>query len=219
MLVLVLLLLAGWQLIDPVIATVIALDVGGPTLLPRPHSESSQRQPGPPSPNSLPPLSARLTATVLRVSDGDSLQVQIGAQKRTIRLACIDAPELDQVPWGTASRSYLQEQLRPGSAVQLLPKATDRYGRLVAEVITEPSRQAVGSPKAEPNINLLLVRQGQAFVYPNHLHQCAAAAFSTAESRARARHEGVWQQSGGIQRPWKHRQLNRPSPQHRPRPT
>jgi endonuclease YncB( thermonuclease family) len=215
LMLLVLLLLAGWQLIAPV----IAFDVGSPTLLPRPRSESSQSQPGTPSPTSLPPPSARLAATVLRVGDGDSLQVQIGAQKRAIRLACIDAPELDQAPWGSASRTYLQEHVRPGSAVQLLPKATDRYGRLVAEVITEPSRQAVGSIKTEANINLLLVQQGQAFVYPNHRHQCDAAAFSAAESRARARQEGVWQQSGGIQRPWKHRQLNRPSPQHRPRPS
>ena len=212
---LALLLLAVWQLITPV----IALDVGRPTLLPRPRSESNHRQPNPPSPTSLPPPPARLAATVLRVGDGDSLQVQIGAQKRTIRLACVDAPELDQAPWGTASHTYLREHLRPGSAVQLLPKATDRYGRLVAEVITEPSRQAVGSIKTEANINLLLVQQGQAFVYPNHLHQCDAAAFSAAESRARAHQEGLWQQSGGIQRPWKHRQLNRPSPQHRPRPT
>jgi endonuclease YncB( thermonuclease family) len=161
---------------------------------------------------------ASYPATVLSVGDGDTLRVSRQGLPITIRLACIDAPETAQAPWGQQSRAYLMQRLPQGREVSIQPHATDRYGRLVAEVITEPSRQAVGSIKTEANINLLLVQQGQAFVYPNHLHQCEAAAFNAAESRARARQEGVWQQSGGIQRPWKHRQLNRPSPQYRPRP-
>jgi len=147
-----------------------------------------------------------IQATVLRVGDGDSIQVRIGGDKRTVRLACIDAPELDQPPWGAASRDYLKQRLRPGTPVQLWPKAIDRYGRLVAEVI------------GELNLNLVLVEDGQAFVYPKHVHQCDAAEYRQAEYRASRHRYGVWQPAGGIQRPWEHRQQQRLQPSHRPRP-
>jgi hypothetical protein len=36
----------------------------------------------------------------LPVGDGDTLRVQAGGRAITIRLACIDAPETAQSPWG-----------------------------------------------------------------------------------------------------------------------
>lgn len=36
----------------------------------------------------------------LSVGDGDTLRVQAGGRAITIRLACIDAPETAQSPWG-----------------------------------------------------------------------------------------------------------------------
>jgi len=155
-----------------------------------------------PATGSPTPGEGPIQATVLRVGDGDSIQVQISNQRRKVRLACIDAPELDQPPWGVASRNYLKQRLRPGTTVQLWPKAIDRYGRLVADVI------------GELNINLVLVEDGQAFVYPKHVHQCDAAQYRQAEYRASRHRYGVWQPPGGIQRPWEHRQQERlhPSP-------
>jgi len=40
-------------------------------------------------------------ARVLSVGDGDTLSVSEGGSRRTIRLACIDAPEMAQIPYGT----------------------------------------------------------------------------------------------------------------------
>jgi endonuclease YncB( thermonuclease family) len=37
-------------------------------------------------------------ATVLSVGDGDTLRVVEGSKRLTIRLACIDAPEMAQPP-------------------------------------------------------------------------------------------------------------------------
>ncbi|WP_322775240.1 hypothetical protein [Synechococcus sp. CBW1107] len=37
-------------------------------------------------------------ATVLSIGDGDTIHVQQGQQRITIRLACIDAPEMAQAP-------------------------------------------------------------------------------------------------------------------------
>jgi len=154
---------------------------------------------------------AILEATVIRVADGDSLKVRIHGESRTVRLACIDAPELDQPPWGSASRAWLQAHLPPGTSVRLVPKATDRYGRLVAELVT-------AAALSEVSINRMLVEDGQAFVYPRHVHQCDAARYREAQDRASAQRVGVWQEPGGIERPWAHRQRAREIRPHRPQP-
>jgi endonuclease YncB( thermonuclease family) len=39
-------------------------------------------------------------ATVLSVGDGDTLRVVDGSKRLTIRMACIDAPETAQRPYG-----------------------------------------------------------------------------------------------------------------------
>ena len=47
-------------------------------------------------------------ATVLSVGDEDTLTVNDSDRKITIRLACIDAPESAQWPYGSQSRAALQ---------------------------------------------------------------------------------------------------------------
>ena len=68
------------------------------------------------------------------MGDGDTIRVADGPQRLTIRLACIDAPETAQAPYGAASREYLQEQAPVGSVVTVKAQTKDRYGRTVAEV-------------------------------------------------------------------------------------
>ena len=58
----------------------------------------------------LAPFSQAATAaTVLSIGDGDSISVLERGKKLKVRLACIDAPETAQSPYGMASRN----QLRP----------------------------------------------------------------------------------------------------------
>jgi endonuclease YncB( thermonuclease family) len=45
------------------------------------------------------PLSQRLLPALLLV-DGDTIRVQQGPHHFTVRLACIDAPEMAQAPYG-----------------------------------------------------------------------------------------------------------------------
>ncbi|MFM7268385.1 MAG: thermonuclease family protein [Cyanobium sp.] len=155
-----------------------------------PRHQARQEAGGATEPGGLP-------ATVLSVGDGDTLRVNQAGQVRTIRLACIDAPEMAQRPWGEAARAYLQTRLPRGTAVTLLPHITDRYGRTVAEVIHEI------------NINLVLVEDGQAFAYRRYLGSCDAREYLDAEFRASRHRAGVWQLPGGITRPWLFRQLRR----------
>jgi endonuclease YncB( thermonuclease family) len=129
-------------------------------------------------------------ATVLSIGDGDTIRVRQAGRAITVRLACIDAPETAQSPYGQQARRYLQQRLPIGRAVSLAIKTTDRYGRSVAEVFSGV------------NINLAMVEDGQAFVYRQYLSGCVAKEYLDAEFRASRRRYGVWQVEGGITRPW-----------------
>jgi len=138
-----------------------------------------------------------LSATVLSIGDGDTIRVRQYGRAVTVRLACIDAPETAQSPHGQQARSYLQQRLPVGREVRLEVKTTDRYGRSVAEVISDI------------NINLALVEDGQAFAYRQYLSGCDAKEYLDAEYRASRRRYGIWQVEGGITRPWDFRRGRR----------
>ena len=129
-------------------------------------------------------------ARVVSIGDGDTIRIQHGDKLETIRLACIDAPEMAQVPYGDQARRYLQIRLPLQRQVTIHPLNTDRYGRTVAEVI------------GDVNLNLALVEDGQAFVYPKYLGQCDANEYLDAEYRASRHRFGIWRVPGGIERPW-----------------
>ena len=103
-------------------------------------------------------------ARVVSIGDGDTIRVRHGAKVETIRLACIDAPEMAQVPYGDQARRYLQTRLRLEQEVTIHPLNSDRYGRTVAEVI------------GEINLGLAMVEDGQAFAYRKYLGACDGSA-------------------------------------------
>ena len=133
-------------------------------------------------------------ASVLSIGDGDTITVTEGSKRIKVRLACIDAPETSQSPYGMEARKKLQGLLPIGSQVTLRTKATDRYGRSVSEVL----RGAI-------NINQSLVGSGNAFVYWQYISGCDRQTYSRLENDARLKGEGVWSVTGGIQRPWEYR--------------
>jgi len=134
------------------------------------------------------------SAAVLSIGDGDTITVTEGNQRIKVRLACIDAPETSQTPYGIEARTQLQYLLPIGSEVTLKVKATDRYGRSVAEI-----------SKGEININQSLVGSGNAFVYWQYIRGCDRQTYSNLENEARLNGSGVWGIPGGIQRPWDYR--------------
>ncbi len=138
-------------------------------------------------------------ATVISVGDGDTLRVEDGGKKLTIRVACIDAPEMAQSPHGQQAREALQALLPVGSTVTLKAQTKDRYGRTVAEVFTADGRSA----------GLTLVQQGNAFAYRQYLKQCDEWAYLDREKLAERYRLGIWKRAGGIQRPWDFRAARR----------
>ncbi len=129
-------------------------------------------------------------ATVVSIGDGDTLRVDDRGKRLTIRLACIDAPEMAQSPYGAQSRSLLAGLAPVGSDVSLRVLTTDRYGRTVAEIL-----------RGSQNVSLQMVRGGQAFAYRQYLSQCNAATYLGAERGAEFDRQGVWSVPGGIERP------------------
>jgi endonuclease YncB( thermonuclease family) len=130
-------------------------------------------------------------ARVISVGDGDTLTVNQAGRRTTIRLACIDAPESAQRPYGDQSRAALQALAPIGATVEVQGNTRDRYGRTVAEIL-----------RGTTNVNLELVRRGDAFVYRQYLNGCDRNTYLSAEKQAESARRGVWSVSGGINRPW-----------------
>ena len=97
-------------------------------------------------------------ATVVSVGDGDTVRVSEGSKRITVRLACIDAPETSQRPWGGMSTALLKQLMPVGSEVSLRVQTTDRYGRTVAELLNRRG-----------NVNQLMDKLGQALAYWSYL--------------------------------------------------
>ena len=147
-----------------------------------------------------PAASQAAPATVVSIGDGDTLRVRNGGRIQTVRLACIDAPETSQAPHGTSARQQLQVLAPVGTPVELRIKATDRYGRSVAEL----SRNG-------RNLNQALVASGAAFVYWQYISGCDRQTYSRLENEARLKGLGVWGVSSGVTRPWDYRAAQRRS--------
>lgn len=129
---------------------------------------------------------------VVSTRDGDDVTVSRGSQRMSIRLACIDAPEREQKPWGKQSADRFKQLLPPGQTVRLRVVNTDTSGRTVAEVY-----------RGNQSVNLQMVQEGQAVVYPQHLNNCAATKdqYLQAEATAKQQRKGFWNQAKPVM-PW-----------------
>jgi endonuclease YncB( thermonuclease family) len=153
--------------------------------------------------NPLPRLEAPsdlLIGYVAEVRDGDSLVIETPQNDIVeVRLACIDAPEKGQAPWGERSTQYIKQLLPVRTQISYRPVGRDRYERLVAEVFLN-----------DQSINLQMVRQGEAVVYHRYLSSCEADRQKYLDAEAQAQREklGFWNQSDP-EMPWEFRRRYR----------
>lgn len=127
---------------------------------------------------------------VLSIGDGDTLRAIRGTEVQTVRLACIDAPEMAQAPYGHQSKERLRALLPPDSVITLREVDTDRYDRTVAEIFRQ-----------DENINLSLVRSGHAVAYRQYLSNCDGQRYLDAEAIARDSRAVFWS-SPNPEMPW-----------------
>jgi endonuclease YncB( thermonuclease family) len=113
---------------------------------------------------------------VVRVFDGDTIEVRVGDETRRIRLAGIDAPERGQ-PWAERSKQALSRRVF-GREVRVNAVDVDRHGRPVGEVYAE-----------NVCVNCELVREGHAWVYRRYTDDPVLIGL---EAEARAARRGLW---------------------------
>ena len=138
------------------------------------------------------------SATVVSVGDGDTMRINYQGQTITVRMACIDAPETAQTPWGPAATERLRQLTPRDSTIQFREADTDRYGRTVAEVYA-----------GGQNVNLQMVQEGYAVVYTQFLRSCPETSSTLQVAEAEAQQQGLnfWSQSNPVM-PWDYRQSN-----------
>ena len=146
------------------------------------------------------PSAAHFQARVTAVHDGDSVRAtDRHGQRHKIRLAYIDAPELQQAH-GMAARDALR-RLIDGQQVEVAVLDTDQYGREVAQIRLHGR-----------DINLAQIEEWHAWHYVSiakrRQDKADFAAYSHAEAGARSSRFGLWRVQSP-QAPWAYRKAQR----------
>ena len=132
---------------------------------------------------------------VVKVLDGDSIEVKRNGKVHTIRLYGIDTPEYKQAYSNKAKQ--FTKRLVNRQKVNVVEKDIDRYGRIVA--LVESSGQLV---------NRELVREGLAWYYSKYcLAQPLCGELKDLERKARNEGRGLWRDENPVSpMDWKRQQ-------------
>ena len=132
---------------------------------------------------------------VVKVLDGDSIEIKRNGKVHTIRLYGIDTPEYKQAYSNKAKQ--FTKRLVKRQKVNVVEKDIDRYGRIVA--LVESRGQLV---------NRELVREGLAWYYSKYcLAQPLCGELKDLERKARNEGRGLWRDENPISpMDWKRQQ-------------
>ena len=138
-----------------------------------------------------------LIGTVTRVHDGDSLTLQQQDRRVMVRLAAVDAPELDQ-PYGHEALRALRA-CAFGRRVVVQVHGPDRHGRTVGTL------ESLGR-----DCGLAQVQAGLAWHYKAYEREqpvTERGRYAAAERQARREQLGLWSQATPTP-PWEYRRLH-----------
>ena len=130
-------------------------------------------------------------AKVVRVIDGDTIEIQKENKHQRVRIWGVDTPEWDQ-PYGAQS-SHFAKNLLNGQEVQVVPKSIDKYGRLVAVIMME-----------RINIGEELVKSGLAWVHIYFCNEQICDTWKAMQERAGSERRGLWSDRDPVA-PWQWR--------------
>ncbi|EIL0174621.1 thermonuclease family protein [Salmonella enterica] len=134
-------------------------------------------------------FAAEIQGKVIRVLDGDTIEVLHDKTPVRIRLANIDAPEKKQA-FGRWSANQLKG-LVAALPVTVTYTQTDRYGRIIGRVFTANGTEA----------NRFMVKSGAAWVYDKYNSDNSLPAL---QQEAKEHRRGLWADSNPMQ-PWEWR--------------
>lgn len=129
-------------------------------------------------------------ATVVRVVDGDTVELTMDGKTEKVRLLNVNTPETvdPRKPveeYGKEASAFTKSILKPGTKVRVRPEVEerDRYGRLLLHVYLEDRTW----------FNALLVRAGYGQVMTISPNVAAADFFKELQAKARSEEIGLWQ--------------------------
>ncbi len=131
---------------------------------------------------------------VVKVHDGDTVTLMINGKMRKARLIGMDAPEMNQRPWGRWAKEHLIDILNHTDwtvAVETDVVTTDKYGRSLVYLWT----------KNKELINERMVLDGYAVLFTIKPNNAYADRFRKAEQHARGDKIGIWGTNGLKERP------------------
>lgn len=134
---------------------------------------------------------------VVKVLDGDSIVIQRSGEINTIRLYGIDTPEYKQA-YSNKAKQFTR-RLVNGQRVSVEEKDRDRYGRIVALVVSQGKL-----------VNRELVREGLAWYYPHYCReQPLCNELRSLENQAKKEGRGLWRDRNPVSpMEWKRQQKN-----------
>ena len=135
------------------------------------------------------PARGDFVGKVVRVSDGDTIEVLRAGRAVRVRLQGIDCPESRQA-YGTRAKQFTAS-LAFGKTVAVQVHGTDQYGRILGEVILPDGR----------SLNRELVRSGYAWWYRRYSDD---PVLQQLEEEARRERRGLWRDKNPIP-PWEFR--------------
>ena len=137
-------------------------------------------------------LNLEIQGKVIRVLDGDTIEVLQDKKPVRIRLANIDAPEKKQA-FGRWSANQLKALLA-GQSVTVSYTQTDRYGRIIGHVFTTNGTDA----------SRFMVQSGAAWVYERYNVDESVPAL---QREAQEQKRGLWADANPVP-PWEWRIRN-----------
>ena len=127
-------------------------------------------------------------AKVIRIIDGDTMEILYQKTPIKIRLEHIDCPEKrSKQPFGTQAKTVLSN-LCFGQQVKVTSQHSDRYGRLIA-VITNSKKQIV---------NQEMIKLGMAWHFTKY---STDKTYAKLEQEARKKRIGLWRENNPTP-PW-----------------
>ena len=136
---------------------------------------------------------ASFTGKLVKVLDGDTVEVMHDGKAERVRLAQIDCPEKNQ-PFGQAAKKYVLD-MAAQKVVKVEVTTVDRYGRTVGELFLPDGA----------NMNKQIVGAGYAWQYKRYSNDDS---YADLELGARVQRLGLWQGHRPVP-PWEWRRRQR----------
>ena len=130
---------------------------------------------------------------LVKVTDGDTVQVLHDGKEEKVRLEGIDCPEMGQA-YGRKAKQYVIE-IAAGKIVKVQATGKDRYGRTLGNVILPDGK----------NLNHQLVKEGFAWWFQKYSNDII---LRDLEKEARDNKRGLWTDTKPIA-PWEWRKMKR----------